>query len=198
MITDLYGFNFVDGDSAGFTVQAETDRDGRWFLPVPDSIPHDSLRMEYRLLDKNGKVSLTGVSRYVLASELKKLKDTLSIGEIELAKPSFLVSGVLVVLDRTDTTQSNNCMANSVVVGLKGTSHYVREMVCNLLKIENIPAGGHDIVLYSGDPKVVKTLQDAGADMEDYVTITHVQLPKGDTLSQQWMTYAPPTIQTAK
>ena len=198
MVTDLYGFNFVDGDSVGFKVQAETDSEGRWFLPVPDSVPYDSLRMEYRLLDKNGKVSLAGVSRYVQASELKKVKDTLAVGTTELVKPSVLVSGVLVVIDGRDSTQSNNCMANSVVVGLKGTSHFVREMVCNLLKIENIPAGGHDIVLYSGDPKVIKTIQDAGVGMDDYVTITHVQLPKGDTLSQQWLTYEPPTLQTLK
>ena len=198
MITDLYGFDFVEGDSVRFVEQAVTDSAGRWFLKVPESVPYDSLRMEYRMLDKEGKVSLAGVSRYVLASELKKLKDTLSVGETELIKPSVLVSGVLVVIDGTDSTQTDNCMANSVVVGLKGTSHFVREMVCNLLKIENLPAGGHDIVLYSGDPKVVKSLQDANVDLSDYVTITHVQLPKNDTLSQQWMTYAPPTIQTSK
>ena len=198
MITDLYGFDFVEGDSVRFVEHAVTDSSGRWFLKVPESVPYDSLRMEYRMLDKEGKVSLAGVSRYVLASELKKLKDTLSVGETELIKPSVLVSGVLVVIDGTDSTQTDNCMANSVVVGLKGTSHFVREMVCNLLKIENLPAGGHDIVLYSGDPKVVKSLQDANVDLSDYVTITHVQLPKNDTLSQQWMTYAPPTIQTSK
>ena len=198
MITDLYGFDFVEGDSVRFVEQTVTDSSGRWFLKVPESVPYDSLRMEYRMLDKEGKVSLAGVSRYVLASELKKLKDTLSVGETELIKPSVLVSGVLVVIDGTDSTQTDNCMANSVVVGLKGTSHFVREMVCNLLKIENLPAGGHDIVLYSGDPKVVKSLQDANVDLSDYVTITHVQLPKNDTLSQQWMTYAPPTIQTSK
>ena len=198
MITDLFGFDFVEGDSVRFVEQTVTDSSGRWFLKVPESVPYDSLRMEYRMLDKEGKVSLAGVSRYVLASELKKLKDTLSVGETELIKPSVLVSGVLVVIDGTDSTQTDNCMANSVVVGLKGTSHFVREMVCNLLKIENLPAGGHDIVLYSGDPKVVKSLQDANVDLSDYVTITHVQLPKNDTLSQQWMTYAPPTIQTSK
>ncbi|MBR6449272.1 MAG: carboxypeptidase regulatory-like domain-containing protein [Fibrobacter sp.] len=198
MITDLFGFDFVEGDSVRFVEQTVTDSSGRWFLKVPESVPYDSLRMEYRMLDKEGKVSLAGVSRYVLASELKKLKDTLSVGETELIKPSVLVSGVLVVIDGTDSTQTDNCMANSVVVGLKGTSHFVREMVCNMLKIENLPAGGHDIVLYSGDPKVVKSLQDANVDLSDYVTITHVQLPKNDTLSQQWMTYAPPTIQTSK
>ena len=198
MITDLYGFDFVEGDSVGFVEQTVTDSSGRWFLKVPETVPYDSLRMEYRLLDEDGKVALAGVSRYVHASELKKLKDTLSVGDTTLVKPSVLVSGVLLVLDGTDSTQTDNCAMNSVVVGLKGTSHFVREMVCNLLKIENLPAGGHDIVLYAGDPKVVKTLRDADANLDDYVTITHVQLPKNDTLAQQWMTYEPPTLQSVK
>ena len=198
MITDLYGFDFVDGDSVGFVAQTVTDASGRWVLPIPEKVPYDSLRMEYRLLNDNGKIELAGVSRYVRASEFKNLKDTLSIGDTILAPPSVLVSGVKLAIDGADTTRASNCMVNSVVVGLKGTSHFVREMVCNLLKIENLPAGGQDIVLYSGDPKVVKTLQEAGEGIEDYVRITHVQLPKGDTLDQQWMTFEPPTLQTDK
>ena len=141
---------------------------------------------------------MAGVSRYVRASELKGLKDTLKLEESEVVPPSVLVSGVRLAIDGADTTEIDNCMANSVVVGLKGTSHFVREMVCNMLKIENIPAGGHDIVLYSGDPKVVKTLQESGAEIGDYVRAAHVQLPKNDTLDQQWMTYEPPTLQFVK
>ncbi|WP_405330094.1 carboxypeptidase regulatory-like domain-containing protein [Fibrobacter sp.] len=200
VITDLYGFDFVEGDSTSFVWQTVTDSSGRWVLPAPEKVPYDSLRMEYRLLSEEGKVVLAGVSRYVRASELKGLKDTLRLEESELLPPSVLVSGVKLAIDGadTDTTEIDNCMANSVVVGLKGTSHFVREMVCNMLKIENIPAGGHDIVLYSGDPKVVKTLQESGAEIDDYVRIAHIQLPKNDTLDQQWMTYEPPTLQFVK
>ena len=197
MITDLYGFEFVEGDSIGFVMQTVTDDSGRWVMPAPEKVPHDSLRMEYRLLDEEGAVALAGVSRYVLATEFKK-KDTLSIGETNLLKPSVLVSGVKLAFDGTDTTLSDNCMANSVVVGLKGTSHFVREMVCNMLKIVDLPAGGHDIVLYSGDPKVLKALQNAGVAFDDYVRSAHVQLPKNDTLDQQWMTFEPITLQTEK
>ena len=198
MITDLYGFSFVEGDSVGFVMQTVTDDSGRWVLPAPETVPYDSLRMEYRLLDDEGAVSLAGVSRYVHASEVKKLKDTLMVDETTLLKPSVLVSGVKLAIDGTDTTQSDNCMVNSVVVGLKGTSHFVRELVCNMLKIEDLPAGGHDIVLYSGDPKVVKSLQEAGVEIDEFVRAAHVQLPKNDTLDQQWMTYEPPTLQTEK
>ena len=200
MITDLYGFDFVEGDSVGFVMQTVTDDSGRWVMPAPEKVPYDSLRMEYRLLDEDGTVALAGVSRYVRASEIKGLKDTLNIGDTTLVKPSVLVSGVLLAIDDTDTTKNTNCMSmvNSVVVGLKGTSHFVREVTCNMLRIADLPAGGHDIVLYSGDPKVVKTLQEADVALDDYVRIAHVQLPKNDTLDQQWMTFEPPTLQTEK
>ncbi|MBQ3777866.1 MAG: carboxypeptidase regulatory-like domain-containing protein, partial [Fibrobacter sp.] len=200
MITDLYGFDFVEGDSVGFMMQTVTDDSGRWVLPAPEKVPYDSLRMEYRLLGEDGKVELAGVSRYIRASKLKGLKDTLDVGDTTLVKPSVLVSGVMLAIDDTDTTKTTNCMSmvNSVVVGLKGTSHFVREVTCNMLRIGDLPAGGHDIVLYSGDPKVVKTLQEADVPFEDYVRIAHVQLPKNDTLDQQWMTFEPPTLQNEK
>jgi hypothetical protein len=214
MITDLYGFEFVEGDSTRFVMQTVTDESGRWFLQVPKSVPYDSLRMEYRLLDNEGKVALAGLSRYVHASELKDLEDTLLVDTVELTKASVLVSGVMLAVNAmVDSTQSkenqpdqnsiqsDNCKVNSVnsvVVGLKGTSHFVRDVTCNMFKIDNLPAGGHDLVLYSGDPKVVKTLRDAKLDLDSIVTITHVQLPKGDTLDQQWMTFEPPTLKTEK
>jgi len=83
-------------------------------------------------------------------------------------------------------------------MGLKGTSHFIRGVTCNMLEMDYLPAGSHDIVLYSGDPRVIKTLQEADMDLDDYVTVTHVQLPKNDTLDQQWMTFAPPTLQSMK
>ena len=210
MITDLYGFDFVVGDSVGFVMQTETDEFGRWYLPVPDSVPYDSLRMEYRLLDKQGKVSLAGLSRYVKASEIKNLKDTLFVDTTEIMKTSALISKVALVIDANvaDSTQKNsnqgqtdNCNVNSlnsVVVGLKGTSHFVRDVTCHEFKIKDLPTGGHDLVLYSGDPKVVRTLRDANLDLDSIVTITHVQLPKGETLDQQGMTYEVPTLKTDK
>jgi len=215
MITDLYGFDFVEGDSTRFESQTVTDESGRWFLQVPDSVPYDSLRMEYRLLDDDGKVVQAGLSRYVLASELKGLKDTLLVDTTDLTKTSVLVGGVIIALDvpetqendensnasEGETVQSEVCKVNSVnsvVLGLKGTSHFVRDVTCNMLKIDNLPAGGQDLVLYSGDPKVVKTLRDAELSVDSIVTITHVQLPKADTLDQQWMTYAPPIITIEK
>ena len=217
MITDLYGFEFVEGDSTRFVMQTVTNDSGRWFLQVPKSVPYDSLRMEYRLLDDKGNVTLAGLSRYVRASELKDLKDTLLVDTVELSKTSVLVSGVMLAINAaTDSAktvgeqalnqpdnsiQSDNCKVNSlnsVVVGLKGTSHFVRDVTCNMFKIDNLPAGGHDLVLYSGDPKVVKTLREVGFALDSIVTITHVQLPKGDTLDQQWMTFEPPTLKTEK
>lgn len=212
MITDLYGFDFVVGDSVGFVEQTVTDSSGRWFMPVPKLIPHDSLRMEYRMLNKQGEVALAGLSRYVRASELKNLKDTLLIDTTELVKTSVLISKVALVVDietadstrsgeQSNRNQTDNCemnSLNSVVVGLKGTSHFVRDVTCHEFNIKDLPAGSQDLVLYSGDPKVVQTLRDAKMDLDSIVTITHVQLPKADTLKQQWMTYEPPTLQSVK
>ena len=212
MITDLYGFDFVVGDSVGFVMQTETDESGRWFLQAPKSVPYDSLRMEYRLLDKDGGVAMAGLSRYVRASELKDLKDTLVVDTTELVKTSVLISKVALVVGGSvaDTTrteenanqdQNDNCSVsslNSVVVGLKGTSHFVRDVTCHEFKIKDLPAGSHDLVLYSGDPKVLQTLRDAKLDLDSIVTITHVQLPKGDSLKQQGMTYEVPTLKTSK
>ena len=220
MVTDLYGFDFVAGDSIGFEMQTVTDELGRWFLPVPDSVPYDSLRMEYRMLDDEGQVTLAGLSRYVKASEIKKLKDTLVVDTVDLVKTSVLVGGVMIAIgvpeeseadensnpsenaeSQPEVVQSEICKVNSVnsvVLGLKGTSHFVRDVTCNMLKISNLPSGGHDLVLYSGDPKVVQTLREANLSVDSIVTITHVQLPKGDTLDQQWMTFEPPTLKTEK
>ena len=50
--------------------------------------------------------------------------------------------------------------------------------------------------------RYVFTLGDNGettvVPFEDYVRIAHVQLPKNDTLDQQWMTFEPPTLQNEK
>ncbi|MCQ2062680.1 MAG: carboxypeptidase regulatory-like domain-containing protein [Fibrobacter sp.] len=196
LITDLYGFDSVDNDSAEFKAQTQTDSRGRWYLPVPDTVPYDSFRVEYRFM-KKGEVTRAGLSRYVKASELKKIDgDTLSIGKTTLSEPSSLNSGVILVIDKRDSSQSNNCMVNSVVVGIKGTSHFVREVTCNMLEMSDLPSGKQDIVLYSGDNKVVKTLREAKTPLDDFVTITHVALPTGESLDQQWMTYTPPTVNT--
>jgi len=194
LITDLYGFEFVEGDSTGFVGQTVTDSLGRWYLPLPAEVPYDSFRVEYRLLDADSVTSQTGLSRYVKASEIKDLKDTLSLGKDTLTRPSGLHSGVFLVVDKQDTTQSNNCMVNSVVVGIKGTSHFIREVTCNKLEIESLPSGEQEIVLYSGDTKVVKTLQDSNVSLDKYLTFTSVVLPQSDILEEQWMTYTPPTV----
>ena len=196
LITDLYGFEFV-GDSLEFVAAKVTDSTGRWWLPVPKSIPNDSFRVEYRLV-KEDSVIQTGVSRYVEKDSVVDLLDTFDMGETTLKRPSGLISGVTLVIDREDSTQSSNCMVNSVVVGLKGTTHFIREVTCGMLEITGLPAGSQDIVLYSGDPKVVSVLMKEDVPFEDFVTLTHVTLPEKATQQQQWMTYTPPTAKTEK
>ena len=191
-IKDIYGFNFTEGDSMLFVAQTTTDSLGRWWLPLPDSLPGDSFRIEFRKL-QDDLVTQVGVSRYLTAKEIKNLKDTLNVGELKLTRPATLVSGVSLVIDREDTTQSSNCMVNSVVVGIKGTSHFVRDVTCNMLMLSDLPMGGQQVVLYSGDPKVMSTLQKSDIELQYYVTLTPVTLPEGAVQQQQWMTYTPPS-----
>ena len=191
-IKDIYGFSFVEGDSMQFVAQTTTDSLGRWWLPVPDSLPGDSFRIEFRKL-QDDLVTQVGVSRYLTAKEIKNLKDTLKVGELKLTRPSSLVSGVSLVIDREDTTQSSNCMVNSVVVGIKGTSHFVRDVTCNMLMLSDLPMGEQQVVLYSGDTKVMSTLRKSDIELHYYVTLTPVTLPEGAVQQQQWMTYTPPS-----
>ena len=190
-IRDIYGFNFVEGDSMEFVAQTTTDSLGRWWLPVPDSLPGDSFRIEFRKL-QDDIVTQVGVSRYLTVSEIKDLKDTLKLDSVKLSLPSKLISGVNLVLDREDTTQSNNCMVNSVVVGIKGTSHFVRDATCDNLMLSDLPEGGQQVVLYSGVPKAIAKMRESEIPMQYFVTLTPVTLHGGDVQKVQWMTYTPP------
>ncbi len=190
-IRDIYGFEFVEGDSLEFTAQTKTDSSGRWWLPIPDSLPGDSFRIEFRKM-QDDIVTQVGVSRYLTKKEIDGLKDTLKVKEVTLTKPSALESGVSLVIDREDSTQSSNCMVNSVVVGIKGTSHFVRDATCNPILLTDLPVGNQKIVLYSGIPKVVDALRKSDKPMSYYVTLTAVSLPEGSIQRQQWMTYTPP------
>jgi hypothetical protein len=192
VVTDIYGFEF-EGDSSSFVAQTVTDSTGRWWLPVPDTVAYDSFRVEYRLGD-SVKTSKMGLSRYVKASEVESLKDTLDIGKASLLPQSGLISTIALVIDQRDSTQSSNCMVNSVVVGAKGTAHFVRAVTCNSLKIKEMPAGKQELLLYSGDTKVISTLQEAETPLDEYVVSTFVNLPTGDDLEWQGMTYTPPTL----
>lgn len=191
VITDIFGFGFV-GDSSEFVAQTKTDSSGRWWLSVPVEVPYDSFRVEFRAED--GKVVNMGLSRYVMASEVENLEDTLDVGLVELEPSSGLISTIALVIDQLDSTQSSNCMVNSVVVGAKGTAHFVRTVTCNSLKINEMPSGKQELLLYSGDSKVISTLQEAETLIEEYVVSTFVNLPNGDELEWQGMTYTPPTL----
>ena len=192
-ITDIYGFGFT-GDSSEFVTQTETDSSGRWWLPVPADVPYDSFRVEFRA--DEGKTVKMGLSRYVKVSEVEDLEDTLDVGEVDLVASSGLISTIALVIDPLDSTQSNNCMVNSVVVGAKGTAHFVRAVTCNSLKINEMPSGEQELLLYSGDSKVISTLQEAETPVDEYVVSTFVNLPKGDDLEWQGMTYTPPSLPT--
>ena len=82
-IRDIYGFEFVEGDSLEFVSETVTDSLGRWWLPLPDTLPGDSFRIEFRKR-QDDLVTQVGVSRYLTAKEIKGLKDTLKVGKVTL------------------------------------------------------------------------------------------------------------------
>ncbi|MCQ2088868.1 MAG: carboxypeptidase-like regulatory domain-containing protein [Fibrobacter sp.] len=191
LITDLYGFGF-EGDSLKFNAMTTTDSTGRWWLNVPKEVPEDSFRVEYRRI-QDDVVTQTGTSRYVLKKEVKDLKDTLDLGVDTLGKAAGLVSKVNVIIDKNDSTQSNNCMLNSVVVGIKGTSHFVRDVACETFVLRDMPAGAQEVVLYSGDRKVMEKMLESDAPSFVYLTLTGVTLPEGAIQQIQGMTYQVPS-----
>ena len=192
VITDLFGFGF-ESEVQEFDAQARTDSEGRWYLPAPAEIPYDSFRVEYRKLS-GGDVSLSGLSRYVKKSELEDLKDTLSIGKTSLSKPSWVNVSVRLVINQEDQSQTGFCFANSVVLGIEGTSHFVRTLVCNEYSLIYLPSGDQKLLLYSGDPMVISSLQEAGESQSSYVTVNYLTLTAGAGQDKLQLTYTPPTV----
>ena len=193
VITDLFGFEFASGRTLEYEVQAQTDTQGRWWLPAPEEVPYDSFRVEYR--QRSGEtVTNVGLSRYVKKSELEGLKDTLSIGTATMDKYSWIEVGVRLVVNQQDGQQSENCFMNSVVLGIEGTSHFVRTMTCNMFVLTYLPSGMQKLLLYSGDAMVVSALQEAGSPQYSYVSTFDQNLTANSGISNLWLTYTPPTV----
>ncbi|SHK68131.1 carboxypeptidase-like regulatory domain-containing protein [Fibrobacter sp. UWEL] len=192
VITDLYGLKFTEGDSLEFVAVTKTDSLGRWIINLPKEVPEDSFRVEFRKV-QDDIVFQSGVSRYILASEIESLKDTLDVGEDTLHKPASILMGVRLAVDSQDTNQSSNCMVNSVVVGFKGTSHFVRDMTCDMISLNDLPDGEQEMILYSGDPRVIAAQEKSDAPRWTYVTETAVYLPENAEQKVQWLTYTPPS-----
>lgn len=192
LITDLYGFNFTEGDSLEYTTITKTDSLGRWWVNLPKEVPEDSFRVEFHKVQDDIVVQ-TGLTRYVRKSEIESLKDTLNVGNDTLSRPATIVTGVKLAVDSRDTMQANNCALNSVVIGIKGTTHFVREVTCNMVSLSDLPAGSQEMVLYSGDPKVVAEMEKSDIPRWIYVTLTPVELTENAKQEVQWNTYTPPS-----
>lgn len=192
LITDLFGFTFTEGDSLEFASVTKTDSVGRWWINLPKEVPEDSFRVEFRKVQDDIVVQ-TGLTRYIHKGEIESLKDTLNVGEDTLSRPASILTGVKLAVDSQDTTQSSSCAMNSVVVGIKGTSHFVRDITCDMLSLSGLPVGEQEMVLYSGDPKVISVLEKSDAPRWTYVTLTAVELTDNSEQKVQWNTYTPPS-----
>lgn len=188
VVTDLFGFGLVDADSLEFKVETVTDSTGRWYLPVPSAVPFDSFRVEYRRLS-NDSVIEVGLSKYVKAEKLKDLKDTFDFGETQLRSPSKIRSSVRVVVQ--DTIELDNSVMNSVVMGIMGTTHFVRELPWKEIFMSDLPDDEQELVLYTGDKKVIASFKELETSIDKFVTRVNINLPEGKTLEQQGMTYNP-------
>ena len=192
VITDLFGFKFASERTLEYEVQALTDSLGRWWLPAPEEVPYDSFRVEYR--QRSGEtVTNVGLSRYVKKSELDGRKDTLSVGKTTLDAYSWISVGVRLVVDQ-ESQQDENCLMNSVVLGIEGTSHFVRTLTCDKFLLTYLPSGMQRLLMYSGDPVVVATLQEAGLPMAAYVNSSDQNLTAGNGIKELWLTFTPPSL----
>ena len=192
VVTDLYGFGVLD--SAAFVTQAVTDSMGVWRVAAPAfDLIDDSFRVEFRSKDSAGGV-LTGLSDYIDKDDLEEAKDTLQIPTVTLAEASNFLGSVFLVSEGASTaTQDTLCWAYSIRVGFRGTSNFKTVSSCNSITMVNLPSDYQDLVFYSGDELVIRNLKSGEFDPEDYVKSVRVNLPPGDTLKYQGITYTPPT-----
>lgn len=189
LIDDIYGFGFAMGQGSLNTLNTVTDSLGQWELPFPESVK-DSFRIEVTSYEYGVLVAI-GVSEYVNENALDNRNDTITVPNISLQEPSNFNGFVTLVADISDPF-SSNCLLNSVIIGFKGTSHFVRQMTCDTIRINGLPSGIQDLLLYTGDYNVIQMLLEQSESMDAYMQAILVNLPKDDTLSQQGITYTPP------
>jgi hypothetical protein len=162
-----------------------TDSLGWWELPFPTAV-EDSFRIEVSAYEYGNLVAI-GVSEYLDQSVLENKSDTISVSTVLLKEPSSFQGFIKLVSD------SSNCTLNSVVLGFKGTSHFVRQITCNDIQMNSLPAGSQELLFYTGDYNVIQVLINGNESMDTFVQMLTVNLPEGESLSQQGITYTPPT-----
>lgn len=185
LIDDIYGFGYAMGRGTFNTLNTVTDSLGWWELPFPTAV-EDSFRIEVSAYEYGNLVAI-GVSEYLDQSVLENKSDTISVSTVLLKKPSSFQGFIKLVSD------SSNCTLNSVVLGFKGTSHFVRQITCNDIQMNSLPAGSQELLFYTGDYNVIQVLINGNESMDTFVQMLTVNLPEGESLSQQGITYTPPT-----
>lgn len=191
LIEDIYGFHFAAGNLNLNRLTTLTDSLGYWMLPFPKAV-EDSFRVELNQY-QNGSVVGVGVSNYLRASVLDSKDDTLAFDDVVLYEPASFMGVISLVANPSDPQRSSNCILNSIVVGFKGTNHFVRQITCNSINMNSLPVNSQELVFYTGDYGVLQWLQDENTPTSAYMQALSVSLPEGATLYQQGITYTPPT-----
>lgn len=190
LIEDIYGFGFAMGQGLFNNLNTVTDTLGWFELPFPSAV-EDSFRIEVDFYEY-GNLIAAGVSEYLHKDELTNKSDTITTADIVLQKPSSFMGFITLISDSSDP-DSSNCTLNSVVLGFKGTSHFVRQITCNDIQMNSLPAGSQELLFYTGDYNVIQVLINGNESMDTFVQMLTVNLPEGESLSQQGITYTPPT-----
>ncbi len=187
LIDDIYGFRFAKANEDLVKTKTTTNEKGLWTLAL-DEVPEDSFRVEIIAPD-----STTAVSNYLHKNSLKKQGDTLKVNEIQLKKPSAFLGLITLVANPDDPISSKNCILNSIIVGFKGTSHFVRQITCYSIYMSALPAGPQELVFYTADFNILEQLKSEEDSLTPYLQNLIINLPENDILSQQGITYTPPT-----
>lgn len=190
VVTDLYGLGV--SDSSAFVTQAVSDSAGVWTAVAP---AHGSVsgefRVEFRGKDSSGK-AIAGVSPYISGDDLAAAADTLRVGTVRLSESASFLGTVFLVTDG-NSKRDTLCWAYGIRVGFRGTSQFKTVSSCNDVLMTNLPPDSQELVYYSSDEIVVKSLKSGEFAAEDYIQLVPVNLPAGDTLKYQGFTYTPPS-----
>ncbi len=191
VISDIYGLEWAMGRSKPTPdLVVHTDSLGRFTLPFPEGPLYDSLRIEAETSD--GRI---GESRFVSVDELMANKgNAIQLDTLVVNKATAVNGSVRLVVNMEDSTQTDNCVMNGVIVGIVGTDNFVNVVTCESFSLTGLPVGNQKIVFYTSDPTVLRTLQERERPLESYIQFISITLDAGSSLKQQWITYTPPTL----
>ena len=188
IITDIYGLEYALGKPINSPATL-SDSMGYFELPFPQEVPYDSIRLE--ISEKNGN---NASSEFLTVTKLMENEGlNIFLDTLELQKFASIQGGVSLIINAEDSTQTNNCALNGIIIGILGTSQFKHFLTCDTFLLSNLPAGEQTLVFYSSDKDVLKSLIEHNT-VTNYMHFVEVNLNAGYIQKQQGLTYSPPTL----